>query len=218
MRPNKQANLICPQQEEAVLRYLTATRNPQRDRALFLLALKAGLNARDIAALTWSMVTDPDGPISHILSITIQNTWGIHHRHIPMHPTLRAALIDLYEHQKLNVHPDEPMIYSIRSKGLSAATGKDWFRRLYQALGMEGYASMSVGAPSSRVRPRSPQRSVVTYVMCDAWPGMRACQQRSVMPRKTRPWNGNSSSSFRRPMSSCRQGYWHGRWCEAVSA
>jgi integrase/recombinase XerD len=143
MRPNKQANLICPQQEEAVLRYLTTTRNPQRDRALFLLALKAGLNARDIAALTWSIVTDPDGPISNILSITIQNTWGIHHRHIPMHPTLRAALIDLYEHQKLNVHPDQPVIYSIRSKGLSSATVKDWFRRLYQTLGMEGYASMS---------------------------------------------------------------------------
>jgi hypothetical protein len=45
MRPNKQANLIYQQQEEAVLRYLTTTRNPQRDRALFLLALKAGLNA-----------------------------------------------------------------------------------------------------------------------------------------------------------------------------
>jgi integrase len=60
-----------------------------------------------------------------------------------MHPTLRAALIDLYEHQKLNVHPDQPVIYSIRSKGLSAATVKDWFRRLYQTWGMEGYSSIS---------------------------------------------------------------------------
>ncbi len=50
---------------------------------------------------------------------------GTHYRHIPIHLTLRAALIDLYKHQKPNVHPDQLVMYAMRSKGLSAVTVQD---------------------------------------------------------------------------------------------
>ena len=36
-------------------------RYPCRDQVMFLLSLKAGLRAKEIAALTWAMVTDAEG-------------------------------------------------------------------------------------------------------------------------------------------------------------
>ncbi len=36
-----------------MLRQLEATRYPHRDRAMFLLSVKAGLRAKEIAQLTW---------------------------------------------------------------------------------------------------------------------------------------------------------------------
>ncbi len=143
MRPSKRANLISPEQEDAVLRYLTTTKHPQRDRVLFLLALKAGLGARDISALIWAMVVAPDGSVNDILSLQNRSASGTNSRHIPIHPTLREALIDLYEKQKPHVKPDRPVIYSQRRQGLAADTVTLWFHYLYRRLGMEGYSSMS---------------------------------------------------------------------------
>ena len=38
---------------------------------------------------------------------------------------------------------DAPVIYSTYNRGFSPGTIKDWFRRLYQTLGMEGCSSHS---------------------------------------------------------------------------
>ena len=56
----KQAKILSKGQVDAVLSYLTTTRHPERDRVTFLLSLKAGLRAKEIASLQWSMVTDAD--------------------------------------------------------------------------------------------------------------------------------------------------------------
>jgi len=41
----KQAKMVNPTQERAILGYLATTRYPMRDRVLFLLSMKAGLRA-----------------------------------------------------------------------------------------------------------------------------------------------------------------------------
>ena len=57
----KQAKIVSPTQERAIVGYLDTTRYPARDRVMFLLSMKAGLRAKEIASLTWAMVTDAAG-------------------------------------------------------------------------------------------------------------------------------------------------------------
>jgi len=48
----KQAKIVSPTQERAMLGYLVTTRYPARDRVMFLFSMKAGPRAKEIAALT----------------------------------------------------------------------------------------------------------------------------------------------------------------------
>ena len=57
----KQAKIVSPTQERAILGYLVTARYPARDRVMFLLSMKAGLRAKEMASLTWAMVTDAQG-------------------------------------------------------------------------------------------------------------------------------------------------------------
>ena len=61
MAQGKRAKILSRKQEAEVLRHLERARYPSRDRAMFLLSVKAGLRAKEIAALTWAMVTDAEG-------------------------------------------------------------------------------------------------------------------------------------------------------------
>jgi integrase len=59
----KQAKTLTKAQVEAVLNRLSNTRHPARNRAILLLSIKAGLRAKEIASLTWDMVTTSDGEV-----------------------------------------------------------------------------------------------------------------------------------------------------------
>ena len=49
----KQAKIVSPTQERALLGFLDTTRSPVRDRVMFLVSMQAGLRAKDMASLTW---------------------------------------------------------------------------------------------------------------------------------------------------------------------
>ena len=63
MSLGKQAKTLSKGQIEATLGYLAKTRYPVRNRVIFLLSIKAGLRAKEIAFLTWEMITDGNGEI-----------------------------------------------------------------------------------------------------------------------------------------------------------
>ena len=65
----KQAKIVSPTQERAILGYLETTRYPARDRVMFLLSLKAGLRAKAMASLTWAMVTDAQGQVADVMHV-----------------------------------------------------------------------------------------------------------------------------------------------------
>src|SRR5438876_11543794 len=65
----KQAKIVSPAQEKAILGYVATTRYPARDRVMFLLSMKAGLRAKEIASLTWAMVTDAQGQVAEALQL-----------------------------------------------------------------------------------------------------------------------------------------------------
>ncbi len=85
----KQAKIVSPTQERAILGYLATTRYPSRDRVLFLLSMKAGLRAKEMASLTWAMVTDATGQVAEVLHVPNRASKGkTGGRTIPLHPDL----------------------------------------------------------------------------------------------------------------------------------
>jgi integrase/recombinase XerC len=144
MALGKQAKILTDKQVRAVLAELDARRYPLRDRVVFFLSMKGGLRAKEIASVTWAMVTDAEGEIADMISLENRASKGRNGgRHIPLHPDLRAALMALHQDRGEQARPDWPIIYSERDRGLSAAAVVVWFHRLYAGLGMIGCSSHS---------------------------------------------------------------------------
>ena len=90
------------------------------------------------------MVTDAEGEIADVIALENRASKGKGGgRHIPMHPDLKTALIQLHRHRGEKARPDFPVIHSERDRGLSAAAVVVWFHRLYAGLGMVGCSSHS---------------------------------------------------------------------------
>jgi integrase/recombinase XerC len=143
MALGKQAKILNDKQVRAVLAELDSRRYPLRDRVMFLLSLKAGLRAKEIASVTWSMVTDGEGQVADVIALENRAAKGKSGRVIPMHPDLKGALIALLRERGQRVRPDLPVIYSERNQRLSPAAVAVWFHRLYDDLGMIGCSSHS---------------------------------------------------------------------------
>src|SRR5437588_8204413 len=140
----KQAKIVSPIQERAILGYLVTTRYPARDRVMFLLSMKAGLRAKEMAALTWAMVTDAEGQVAEVLHVPFRASKGkTGGRTIPLHPDLQAALVTLQTARGDMATPERPILFSERGGGLSAATVRLWLHRLYTSLKLDGCSSHS---------------------------------------------------------------------------
>ena len=91
--PGKQAKVVTPPMLKRMLRHISRSSSfPQRDRAMILLSVKAGLRACEIAGLEWSMVLDARGRVAdtiHVRDLIAKKRGG---RRIPMHPDLRRVL------------------------------------------------------------------------------------------------------------------------------
>jgi integrase len=90
MALGKQAKIITDKQVRAVLAELDARRYPLRDRVMFMLSLKAGLRAKEIASVTWVMVIDAEGEIAEVIALENKAAKGKSGRVIPMHPRRRS--------------------------------------------------------------------------------------------------------------------------------
>src|SRR5665647_2713050 len=95
MSLGKQAKILSKGQIEATLGYLAKTRYPVRNRVIFLLSIKAGLRAKEIASLTWEMITDASGEIGRAIHLQDKASKGRSGRIIPMNGDLRSAVQDL---------------------------------------------------------------------------------------------------------------------------
>ena len=86
----KQAKIVSPIQERAILGSLATTRYPARDQVMLLLSMKAGLRAKEMASLTWAMVTDAQGQVADVLHVPNRASKGkTGGRTIPCIPTSR---------------------------------------------------------------------------------------------------------------------------------
>ena len=140
----KQAKIVSPTQERAILGYLDTIRYPSRDRVMFLLSMKAGLRAKEMASLTWAMATDATGHVTETIHLENRASKGkTGGRTIPMHPDVQAALTALQTARGDAPRPDQSVLFSERGGGLSPATVRLWFHQLYTSLKMHGCSSHS---------------------------------------------------------------------------
>jgi integrase len=137
----KQAKTLSKGQVEAVLGYLAKTRNPARNRLIFLLSAKAGLRAKEIARLTWWMTNDPQGEIGRTICLQDSASKGKSGRMIPLNDEVRDALI---EYRKEMLHFAGPFVISTeRALSTSPQAIVNMFQRWYRHLGFVGCSSHS---------------------------------------------------------------------------
>jgi len=137
----KQAKTLSTAQVGVVLAHLQATRNPLRDRVMFLLSLRAGLRAKEIAEATWFMVLDADGRVGDTLALEDHAAKRGSGRMIPLANDLQRALEVLYEARR--PRPAETILYTEREPHFSAATVAQWFFTMYRRLDFVGCSSHS---------------------------------------------------------------------------
>lgn len=141
MSLRRQAKTFTKTQSEAILAYLAKTRHPDRNRVIFLLSVKAGLRAKEIASLTWDMVTDGDGAIGPAIRLEDKASKGQSGRVIPMNSGLREALIAWRKVQ--SQRPSSFVVSTERANKTSPQAVVNLFSRWFYELGYEGCSSHS---------------------------------------------------------------------------
>jgi len=151
MALGKQAKILSPAQIRTTLQFLQTTRNPERDIVIFLFSVKAGMRAKEVAEITWAMVTDPEGNISDAIRLQNSVSKGKNGgRTIPLNKELKAALVILRELAE-SKRADAGFLFDLASNVIASERGSrmspnsiaHWFKRLYANLSYDGCSSHS---------------------------------------------------------------------------
>jgi integrase/recombinase XerD len=137
----KQAKILNRSQVEAVLNHISGRRYGLRNQVIFLLSIRAGLRAKEIAALKWSMVVGADGEVGEYIHLTNDASKGQSGRIIPINKQLRAVLVKLFVQGRSD--PTAYVISTERSDWTSAQAIVNLFQRWYRDLGLIGCSSHS---------------------------------------------------------------------------
>jgi len=137
----KQAKTLSKGQVDAMLAYLSTTRHPERNRLIFLLSVKAGLRAKEIARLNWLMTNDSQGEIGWIIYLLDSASKGKSGRIIPLNEDLRNALIEYRDRVMSFAGP--LVISTERGLFTSPQAIVNMFQRWYRHLGFVGCSSHS---------------------------------------------------------------------------
>lgn len=110
---------------------------PLRNKVIALLSIKAGLRAKEIANLTWDMITDAQGRLTNAIHLRNAASKGKSGRVIPLNKELRAALLELQKQAGQSPY----VITTERSEQFSSAAIVNLFAAWYRAIGLQGCSS-----------------------------------------------------------------------------
>ena len=189
----RQAKILSETQIRAALAVVASGRYPIRDRVMVLLSVKAGMRAKEIACLSWSMVTDAEGAIGEAIHLTNGASKGKRGgRTIPLNAALREALVSLKTERGDKAAPQ--LESSIASAGTAIA-------RQPSKCGSGDYIASSASRARARTQagvrssPKPHGRSsnaAAACATCRNSPDTPASPPRSVtsreMPRRSVGW------------------------------
>lgn len=141
----KQAKVLNKGQADALVYHVGERRNGLRNQVIVLLSMKAGLRAKEIASITWQMLTGPDGEVGNQLHLQNIASKGSSGRVIPLNKILKTKLEQLRRQQissgvRLS---DNRVIQTERARSTSAQVIINMFRGWYANLGFDGCSSHS---------------------------------------------------------------------------
>ena len=143
----RQAKVLTKQQVESLYLSLSLTRAPDRNRLIFLLSVKAGLRAKEIAGLTWGMVLDASGNLADHIALENLASKGKSGRIIPISKVLRQELQRELDRVLLRFTVQEirnqRVVQTQRGKETSAQVIVNMFKGWYERAGMIGCSSHS---------------------------------------------------------------------------
>lgn len=146
MALGKQAKILSRQQVDVVFNHIGAGRNGLRNQVIFLLSVRAGLRAKEIANLKWSMVLGSDGELEDYIHLTDDAAKGRSGRIIPINKVLKAALNELFQIAQNERHrpiEDGFVVQTERATRTSAQAIVNLFQKWYRNLGFVGCSSHS---------------------------------------------------------------------------
>jgi integrase/recombinase XerD len=139
MSLGKQAKTLNETQQKVILSYLSTGRHSKRNVVLFLLTLDAALRAKEVAELTWEMLTDGEGNLTDEIRLQDKASKGRSGGLVYQSKRLQVAIRDYAQGKVLKGR----VITSQRGGGMSAQVVVNWFYNLYNELGYEGCSSHS---------------------------------------------------------------------------
>ena len=142
----KQAKTLSRVQVKMISEYLLTNRYGLRDQTIFYLSTKAGLRAKEIAHLKWSMVMNSDGSIGDYLNLPNASSKGNGGRVVPLNKDLKRNLVEMLEEHQTNkvFNPStSSIVRTERSKSTSPQSIVNMFQRWYGGLGLIGCSSHS---------------------------------------------------------------------------
>ena len=146
MALGKQAKTLTKAQVDVVTAFLLTRRHGLRNQTMFLLSVRAGLRAKEIANLKWVMVVGADGNVGDAIHLTDDASKGRSGRVIPLNKQLRGNLVKLLEVARTERHFGSETSYVVtteRSPITSAQAVVNMFKRWYADLGLLGCSSHS---------------------------------------------------------------------------
>ena len=114
MALGKQAKVLSRSQLNGALGYVAKTRYPKRNQVIFLLSHKAGLRAKEIASVTWSMLTSPDGEVGRAIELRNSASKGKSGRMIPLNARATRCTDTVTRGRAENI---VPLLTSLRLNG-----------------------------------------------------------------------------------------------------
>ena len=140
----RQAKVLAPDAVTRALEHLEHVYGGPREAALFLLSVRAGLRACEIAGLTWGMVLGARGQVGDGLDIRDVIAKKASGRRVPLHPELKKALRRLLVSLPREWREaDQPVIRSAKGGAMRPNSIVNWFVAFYASVGLEGCSSHS---------------------------------------------------------------------------
>jgi integrase len=142
MALGKQAKTLTKAQIDTLLLHVSNGRNGIRNRLIVLLSVRAGLRAKEVAHLTWSMVLNSDGTLSDEIALQDCAAKGSSGRTVPMAKDLKAVMA-AWQTECDVVDQKARLIRTERASATSAQAVVNMFADWYRSLGFDGCSSHS---------------------------------------------------------------------------